>query len=397
MQIEGKQTTFTTCVISHFTLEVLSGQQTCPRQSHHTADDMSNASAEPTRAKFSLSLGSKKPSVITRKSSAATKRPRNLLDADQDEDEGLQKNQVEISTFDSRVSNTTKHVKDARTIEPIPNRDWRAESRRKRQRHGQPTNETDLGVAKDSFPKSAQSESEGQQKGPSEPQTLEEQAIASLTGEKTGPPAATVISPPSPPPTEEEAFQNDFRSAPPAASLADYEATPVDGFGSALMRGYLKDGQTLESIAASRKAPEVKRERRKDLLGLGAKEMDLGLESAQLKGKDKGGKGRMMREAGEYNPLARVNKKTGEIIGEDELREKLEAQKKMDLREKDKETKFNQWIIRDERQDHQRDELHERNKSRSSEKQRRSKHDGHEDKPSRDYPDRSRASHRHHR
>lgn len=80
-------------------------------------------------------------------------------------------------------------------------------------------------------------------------------------------------------------FRNDIASRPEPASLADYDAVPVEDFGAALLRGMgWKDGQTLESkygpTPGSGKPPT---ERRPALLGIGAKGLATKEEDRELR------------------------------------------------------------------------------------------------------------------
>lgn len=168
--------------------------------------------------------------------------------------------------------------------------------------------------------------------------TDEQEALDRLMGKTSEP--QTTIAPLAILRNEEDAFRTDYASAPRQPTLEEYAATPVEGFGAALMRGYLPAGETLEGwkervearVNAARKDKKAKKgpgevERRNGLLGLGAKEMDLGKDKD---GKDRTKKKISRREAMEYNPLARQHKVTGEIVGELDFRERLEAGKKGD-------------------------------------------------------------------
>lgn len=304
-----------------------------------TMTESSKPSAPP---KFSLAIGSKTAPPPKPKPRTSPKRTFSTLVDDEDaEPDTPDDNRGEILTFGGKAKKDAVQPSN-RVIAPIQNRDWREEGIRKKQRRDaasetQKTRQVDNETKPDGQGATGTpEESNGSQTGS---RTVEQEAIDALTGKAPAQHTQMVIAPPSPPPTEDEAFQNDYHNAPRTATVDEYTATPIEGFGAALLRGYLKPGQTLESITEKRKAPEAKTEKRKDLLGLGAKEMDLGVEAKGAKGKEKGGKGRIMREAGEYNPLARRNRKTGEVLGEDELKVRLDQQEQGQRRGGDRQQK----------------------------------------------------------
>ena len=151
-----------------------------------------------------------------------------------------------------------------------------------------------------------------------EEQRLEKRALdALINGKETD--TQTVI-----PQTEQEAFEHDYTNAPDAPTLDAYEATPIDGFGAALLRGMgWKDGEEIgRSKISTTKVKEVKR--RPALLGIGAKEeAAVGVEFGEYGGKGKGSKKKIDQV---YNPIVMKNKKTGELISEEELKTKIEGQ-----------------------------------------------------------------------
>ena len=123
----------------------------------------------------------------------------------------------------------------------------------------------------------------------------------------------------------------DVREAPDAPSLDAYEATPIEGFGAALLRGMgWKDGEEIgKNKGVAAKPKEVKR--RPALLGIGAKpEAAVGTEI----GAWGGGKGKKRKEEQTYTPVVLRNKNTGELVTEEELKKKLEAQQLVDEDEK---------------------------------------------------------------
>jgi hypothetical protein len=126
--------------------------------------------------------------------------------------------------------------------------------------------------------------------------------------------------------TDEQALANDLLDAPDEPSLDAYEATPIEGFGLAMLRGMGwkdSDGES-RSNKPSRTAPkEVKK--RPALLGIGAKETGKEVELGEFNSKARPKKGQKDAPTG-YNPVTLRNKKTGEVISEEELKRKLESQ-----------------------------------------------------------------------
>jgi hypothetical protein len=122
--------------------------------------------------------------------------------------------------------------------------------------------------------------------------------------------------------TEEDAFLNDVHNAPDAPTLEAYEATPIEGFGAALLRGMgWKDGEEIGKNGVAAKPKEIKR--RPALLGIGAKEeAAVGVELGEWSG----GKSKGKKVTQTYNPVTLRNKHTGEVITEEELKAKLERQ-----------------------------------------------------------------------
>ncbi|CAC9888007.1 unnamed protein product [Aureobasidium pullulans] len=64
--------------------------------------------------------------------------------------------------------------------------------------------------------------------------TADQLAIDALTGAA---PTSTLTIPAAAAATEEDAFADSFHSAPPAPSLSDYAAVPVEEYGAAMLRG----------------------------------------------------------------------------------------------------------------------------------------------------------------
>ncbi|KAF7561334.1 hypothetical protein G7046_g2806 [Stylonectria norvegica] len=197
-----------------------------------------------------------------------------------------------------------------------PNRDWRADARRRgngknllppeaRAQQNGPVVETapadqDTGVkwglsvkekTDENDPENKEQDvpgdSQSKEKAPSpEPtkRTVDEEALDALIGNVPDTDAAIIH------PSEEDAFQRDIQQSGEASTLADYEAMPVDDFGAALLRGMGWDGKP----QGARKK-EVKR--RPARLGLGAKELK---EDEDLGGWGQNGKKKRRPRLDEY-------------------------------------------------------------------------------------------------
>jgi len=373
-------------------------------QSNGTANGSVASISAPVKLGFSLSSKPKSTSTSTaspsfsllkdnasnsssRTSSPGLKRPHSLLDEDatSHHDHAAETTST-ISTFGAGVANgEKKEVKPERIIQGAPNKDWREEARRKRQRSGIPgqgngANNVPAGgdvvnregpayglTVTSRTPASAQStsdtpvpavETEEQPSAP-QPQSADDAALAALLDPTSGTAHTTIRA--ASPLDEDDAFRSDFRSAPRMATLDEYTATPVEGFGAAILRGYLKPGETLEGrtgLGKDVKAGEGKskvnglprkdgppgaapsREQRRDgtgapvrrpgLLGLGAKsEAGAGVElGAWGKGARAGGKGSGAKGGAEiaYMPVAMRNRKTGEVVSEEEMRKMIDGQ-----------------------------------------------------------------------
>lgn len=339
-------------------------------------------SSTTTPTSFTLT---KKPQDPSR-SLSGTKRPHSLLDSDTQADSTHESTST-ISSFGADLRNGTKEeAKQERVIVGAPNKDWREEARRKRQKSGIPGQQgqqrggVDPEMAEQEMKRragpthgltvmgqgQAQTQSQPDAAAPlppianddvsapsappaPAPQTADDEALAALLGTHD-PSTYTTIRPPSPPPDEDEAFRADYNNAPRMATLDEYAATPVEGFGAAILRGYLKPGETLEGRTGLGKKEKSNgqggREQRRDangapvrrpgLLGLGAKaDAGAGVElGAWGKG---GGGGRGAKGKGgnrgpetAYMPVAMRNKKTGEVVTEEELKRMVEDQSVVD-------------------------------------------------------------------
>ncbi|MCJ1469686.1 Luc7-like protein 3 [Pseudocyphellaria aurata] len=125
---------------------------------------------------------------------------------------------------------------------------------------------------------------------------------------------------------EDDSFRSDVASRPDSASLDEYAAVPIEEFGAALLRGMgWKEGD----VVGKRKNQTITTrivERRPALLGIGAKEAPGGVgDELGAWGKSARGKRKVDKT---YNPVLLRNSKTGEMLTEEELEAKKEAQKR---------------------------------------------------------------------
>ena len=121
--------------------------------------------------------------------------------------------------------------------------------------------------------------------------------------------------------SEEDAFRSDVASRPDPASMADYEAIPIEAFGEALLRGMAggwKPGDPIGRRKGVSSKPCVL-EARPALLGIGAKEVPDGLEELGAWGKGSKKTNKIDRT---YNPVVRRNARTGEMLTEEQLKER---------------------------------------------------------------------------
>lgn len=134
-------------------------------------------------------------------------------------------------------------------------------------------------------------------------------------------------------------YRADVASRPDSATLDEYEAMPVEEFGFALLRGMgtkrKANGQVANLGDTNGTAPKV-REPRPGYLGIGAKPAP-GMEEIGAWGKAAMRKG-MKSQTGDglYTPVMLKDKRTGEMITEEELEaRKKEAKEKLHGREED--------------------------------------------------------------
>ena len=127
---------------------------------------------------------------------------------------------------------------------------------------------------------------------------------------------------------EDDRFKADVASRPEVATLEAYNATPVEDFGAALLRGMgWKDGEAVGKRKAGKPAPKepIIKERRPNLLGIGAKEVpgDVDDEFGAW-GKVANGKRKTDLT---YSPVLLKNSVTGELLTEEELAKRKEEEK----------------------------------------------------------------------
>jgi len=333
----------------------------------------SSASLKP----FSISLSTKaKPANAVAKTPNPKKRPHSsLAEDDSDREEGAQQPQL-VSTFDHSAGgaisiNGTEQKKEPLIIPGQKNRDWRAESYRRKGKNLLPaemqaaqagqtpqdgstternevskeaglsfvrreTNSSDRYVE---TMKARKVLNEAQQAGsisgiePEQYRDADQEALEALTSED-GSKSTLVLQAPSTNGerggwtervNEDNAFRSDVASRPDPASLDEYAAVPVDEFGAALLRGM---GWNEGDVVGKRKNQIVKPRdvaRRPALLGLGAKEVLGSVEELGAWGKAAKGKRKVDKT---YNPVLLKNSVTGEMLTEEELEAKKEGQKK---------------------------------------------------------------------
>lgn len=329
--------------------------------------------AAPKEGGFKMSLGGLKGKMgkVSLKAAPAqkeAKRPRLALGDDEEDDSNKQQ---AISGWDAAEGGAVdisgpKAKEGPRIIPALPNRNWRDEARREQlakaphvqaqnanivQHSEEPKVQYGLTILRKEEPAEHGTEEpvataepmEDVKDNLTEEQRLEKKALdALLSGKSTDDDLVIPVQ------SEEEAFRNDLRDAPDAPTLEAYEATPIEGFGAALLRGMgWKDGEAIGNGTAA-KPKEVKR--RPALLGIGAKEeAAVGVEL----GGWGGGKGKGKKITQSYNPVTLRNKVTGELITEEELKAKLEQQ---DMVQEEKPAKKERRNYSDDEEDDRRRE-----------------------------------------
>ncbi|KAH0381464.1 hypothetical protein KCU92_g7010, partial [Aureobasidium melanogenum] len=385
-----------------------------------------------TSLSFSLGGSSSKPtqrrsSPPPPKTTNGTKRHHAALldDASDDEDANHSKRQT-ITHFDSTAGGAVdaraprKEEKKPLVITALANRDWREASKRQRaQKYGITTEQLDerkelaqnaegadkvvketeavkygLNVFAPSATASAEDTQQeekteqSQEEKPEQQKTADQLAIDALTGAA---PTSTLTIPTTAV-TEEDAFNDSFHSAPPAPSLSDYAAVPVEEYGAAMLRGMgWKGPSTTPQPKPTTKKGHLPPAKRPALLGIGA-DPNAAAQAEELGAWGKSSSSRGRKEPTMFIPVSMKNKKTGETLTEEELRDKIRRDKEeaenqrfvvndLEIRDKKKET-------RDEDSRKRRDDYYSDN-DEEEEKRRRRKdrerdHDRH-DHRSRDY------------
>ncbi|KAF3052948.1 hypothetical protein E8E11_004135 [Didymella keratinophila] len=308
---------------------------------------------------FKMSLGGLKAkpglkgSGLKNNSAANGTKPRKALLGDDDPEDTNQAQ--EIAAFDAAQGgaidiNGPAEKKGPLVIPSLPNRNWRDEARKRKAQldkaphtkqtedvvMDEPEKEVVYGLTVPTRPGSGEGSREataeamdvdvqaedkvGDGETLTDAQRLENAALEHLLNGKSNDTQRIV-----PAITDEQALANDLVDAPDEPDLDAYEATPIEGFGLAMLRGMGWKDSDGESRKNGSKAPkEVKR--RPALLGIGAKEdAAKDVELGEFNSKARPKKGQKDAPAG-YNPVTLRNKKTGEVISEEELKRKLESQ-----------------------------------------------------------------------
>lgn len=331
---------------------------------------------------FSIALPSSKPKQLLQTAARHLnfkKRPySSLADSDSDDEIINQEPQL-VSSFDNSAGGAITINGDGKPKAPLViqgqrNRDWREEARKKRGKNrlnlspaelqGVRSGQVPLGKtvtekqnalrefglvsitteAKDMdgdlvMPEASIARNESQIAAPL-PKTGDEEALDALLGQ--GSKASNLILPAMAANDEEAimrnrisganedgSFRSDVASRPDSASLDEYAAVPIEEFGAALLRGMgWKEGD----VVGKRKHQKVTArvvERRPALLGIGAKEVAGGVDELGAWGKTTT-KGKRKVEKS-YTPVLLRNTRTGEMLTEEELEAKQEAQKNEDI------------------------------------------------------------------
>ncbi|THY27438.1 hypothetical protein D6D00_04957 [Aureobasidium pullulans] len=318
---------------------------------------------------LSFSLGGSSSKTSQRRSSPPAKRSNGtkrdhaalLDDASDDEDASTAKRQT-ITHFDTAAGGAVdskapkKEEKKPLVISALANRDWREASKRQRaQKYGITSEQLDArkenaqgdaqGVDKvvketDAVkyglnvfaPTAAVVEEDtpmeqevDQQEENAVKKTADQLAIDALTGAA---PTSTLTIPAAAA-TEEDAFADSFHSAPPAPSLSDYAAVPVEEYGAAMLRGMgWKGPSTTPSLPTRNGKKPLPPPKRPALLGIGA-DPNAAAQAEELGawGKTSSSRANGRKEPTMFIPVSMKNKKTGETLTEDELKEKIRRDK----------------------------------------------------------------------
>jgi hypothetical protein len=315
----------------------------------------SGGSGAPAIKPFAIKLGSGTPRPNAARPPAPSKRHKGTLNDDSDSDDGVSSAHQEVTSFDAAaggaISAQPKAVQAARVIASIPNKDWRAEARRLKGTNLLPpevvaarntANDKTIMVEEKPTYGLIINTMEDEPHADGTPDTLmpdaptngsiakteDDAALQALLGQ--GEQNSTMVIAAAAEntdwrlsrSTEADAFKSDVRNRPDQASLEDYDAVPIDGFGAAMLRGMgWKDG---EGIGKGKRklAPTISKVpgKRQALLGIGAKPTAGAPEDFGVWGVKKG----RIEKTEAYNPLVLKDKTTGELITEDELKARRE-------------------------------------------------------------------------
>ena len=332
--------------------------------SHNQAAAIASSTVSLKPFSISLSTKAKSANAIT-KPTNSKKRPYSSLADDDSDCEDRPHEPQAVSAFDQTAGgairiNGAEQEKKPLVIHVQKNRDWRAESYRKKARSLLPadvqgvhakqavqdepaidrkgvSNEFGLSfVTRDADGDLAMLEAQEAGAKPSidlgKPRDLDQEALEALTSDGAG--VSTLVLQASNRHggsdgrteliNENEAFRLDVASRPDSASFDDYAAVPVEEFGSALLRGM---GWKKGDVIGKRKDQIAKPRdviRRPALLGIGAKEVPGSVEELGAWGKATKGKRKVDKT---YNPVLLKNSISGEMLTEEELEAKMDDQK----------------------------------------------------------------------
>ncbi|KAG9590959.1 hypothetical protein KCU97_g7235, partial [Aureobasidium melanogenum] len=225
-----------------------------------------------------------------------------------------------------------------------------------------------------------------QEEKPEQQKTADQLAIDALTGAA---PTSTLTIPTAAV-TEEDAFNDSYHSAPPAPSLSDYAAVPVEEYGAAMLRGMGWKGPSSTSQSKPTKKGQLPPAKRPALLGIGA-DPNAAAQAEELGAWGKSSS-RGRKEPTMFIPVSMKNKKTGETLTEEELRDKIRRDKEeaenqrfivndLEIRNKERERRDEESRTERKRRDDYSDDEEEKRRRR---KDRERDYDRH-DHRSRDY------------
>ncbi|KAF3927063.1 hypothetical protein AA313_de0201987 [Arthrobotrys entomopaga] len=334
---------------------------------------------------FSISLGPKKAvagSTSAPKKPAAgpsafsktgNKRGPTLSDDEDDHDADDHRDKVQLVTgFGSKGAITLDGEKEAKTlvIPALKNKDWRAESRKKKgiflppeavaQRDGAPVDTRDvigdepmkvglqfverstagMSIAEGDIimPDAGKGESQADAEGEKTEKTEDQLAMeALLSGDKAKASTLTIPAASGNVPdsrgfvqNEDDAYRADVASRPNAATLEEYAAVPVEEFGAALLRGMgWKEGQAIGRGGSAANKPRLL-EKRPAFLGIGAK----GMGAEEIGAWGKGDKKSRQRVDKTYLPITLVDK-DGNRVEEEGSKAKKDVEKDWKRRDDD--------------------------------------------------------------